>query len=98
MPAIVDVNLDVDTMRLTMDSGAKTQDVKYSKIDRLRFGQTAVKKLFRTSTVKLVEVHIRGVPEPYTITSDKLKSFEQTAAYLQKVAEKNRVKIEKQGE
>lgn len=84
----VDVNLDADEMVLKIEKENEPTHIKYSKLDRLVMVKEPVRKLLRTVEVKGIEVHVRGLEEPFVITSNKISDFDRVEGYLLKVAEK----------
>lgn len=94
MPRALDVNLDAGEMILKMDKRGDEETVEYSKLDRLVLASEQQRKLFRTGEVKKIEVHVRGMPEPYVIDSSNVGDYEHVEGYLLQVARKYDVAVE----
>jgi hypothetical protein len=94
MPIAVDVNLDAREMVLKVSKESDHQTIEYSKLDRIVMVKEPVRKLFRTVEVKGIEVHVRGMEEPFVITSNEVGDYDHIEGYLLKVAEKYDVSIE----
>jgi hypothetical protein len=94
MPIAVDVNLDAREMVLKVAKESDHQTIEYSKLNRLVMVKEPVKKLFRTIEVKGIEVHVRGMEEPFVITSNEVGDYDRIEGYLLKVAEKYDVAVE----
>jgi hypothetical protein len=94
MPIAVDVNLDAREMVLKVAKESDHQTIEYSKLNRLVMVKEPVKKLFRTIEVKGIEVHVRGMEEPFVITSNEVGDYDHIEEYLLKVAEKYDVAVE----
>ncbi|MCD9025022.1 hypothetical protein [Cohnella silvisoli] len=84
----VDVNLDADEMVLKIEKENEPTHIKYDKLDRLVMVKEPVRKLLRTVEMKGIVVHVRGLEEPFVITSNKIGDFDRVEGYLLKVAEK----------
>jgi hypothetical protein len=94
MPKAEDVNLDAREMVLKVANESDRQTIEYSRLDRLVMVNESVRKLFRTVEVKGIEVHVRGMDEPFLITSNEVGDFDHIEGYLLKVAEKYDVTVE----
>jgi hypothetical protein len=94
MPKAVDVNLDAREMVFEVAKESARHTIEYSKLDRLVMVKEPVRKLFRTVEVKGIEVHVRGMEEPFVITSNEVGDYDQIEGYLLKVAEKYDVAVE----
>jgi hypothetical protein len=98
MPQVVDVNLDINEMVLSISNGKKaaTAKVAYDSILKLEVRQDVEKKWFLSKAVKKIVIYVKGKEEPYIIRSDKFNaSFDNTEAYLVQVAENHDRPVER---
>lgn len=90
----VDVNLDANEMVIQLEKENEPTHIEYNKLDRLVMVKEApVRKLLRKVDVKGIEVHARGLEEPFVITSNNVGDFDRVEDYLLKVAEKYDVEV-----
>jgi hypothetical protein len=70
------------------------QTIEYFKLNRLVMVNEPVRKLFRTIEVKGIELHVKGMEEPFVITSNEVGDYDHIEEYLLKITEKYDVAVE----
>ncbi|WP_409346979.1 hypothetical protein [Paenibacillus sp. MBLB4367] len=96
MMQVVDINVDRTELILTVDNGKRvaSQTVAFDKVLSIRFSKETVKKWFSTKVVRRIELYTKDKEEPYSIGSDKVKSFDAIEEYIRQLAEKHQIPLE----
>lgn len=93
---VLDINLEKNEMLLQVDHGSKVsaQVVKFYQITKIECKDQKVRKWFRTTNIKVVEIFLKGKGHSLLLRSDKLKApFDSTVSYLLKFAKQQNVLV-----